>query len=347
MDDRTSFENTGSHSLTGHLLEYCLPLLLHSDEAVQQQATQLLLTTCGNNVFTLLRRQKECSDLEKVASQALQRLAWHSGHVLKPDQFRFMYLECLGTVNLFIGNRPISIHDWRQHNQSHAGWNKVLAVVAYLSYRGRQGATTDELIDIVWHGLAQKNTLARTIAGFRRIVRHFSNEQFAEKVLVFEQQRYILAPEFCVSDVDVLNHTIRYAEQQEHNGNELHALKAYAMACMLYRGTYLSSLDLHTDDIDLYREQLLHTFIFALERQVEFYRERTQYHRCIELCCKGLRYCPIDQDLTVYLLESYAALGLTAQIYQTYQRYRDLLQDNVESDDQVDQWMSRWRSTGR
>lgn len=283
--------------------------------------------------------EQHASDQQTMVKNVLDILAHHSGYSLHPERFHYMYLECMGIVHFYIGIHPVTVHDWRQYNRSHAGWKKALAVLAYLALRGRQGATSDELIDTIWHGHAQKNTLARTIAALRRIIQYFSDEQFASQVLSFEQHRYALSPTLCTSDVDIFMRTIRYAEQQEYNGHQHAALTAYALASALYRGPYLQSLDLQDELVDMHRTQLLHSFLFALDRQIELYQERSQYHRCIELCYQGLQHCPYDPDLTLHLLRCYEKLHQFDKIHQVYNQYMTALQHVIESDDPVVEWM--------
>ncbi|GIV90521.1 MAG: hypothetical protein KatS3mg055_3039 [Chloroflexus sp.] len=331
-----------THSFICHLLHYCLPLLLHSDPLVQRQAGQLLLSTVGNDVFTVLRRWLSNHDRYDIALQALRVLERQSGLPVELRPFAGIHIETLGRFRVYIGNQELTSIQWTQINQnSHSGWQKAQALLGFLLHRGRGGATVEEILEAVWQRRAKANAVVRTFSALRNAIRVLGGEHLADQ-LVYEQKRFYLLPRYLTVDVDLFVRSVHLAEQVEEQHGIAAAITHYHHAASLYHGNYLVTLLLHDHDIEDYRHTLLSSLLYVVDRLSEYYFTQQQLLQCIEWCRHGIRFDPADEQLTVRLLECYAKQGDNLAIQRTYRRYCRALRDQPDADDEVVRWMQHW-----
>lgn len=330
---------TGRHD--EHMLQLCLPLLLHPDEHVQRQATLILLSLYSTHVFTLLRRRLGDNDpkVRSDAKRALQVLGRQSGYSVDPRPFRGMHIECLGTLRVYIGNREILAHEWAQSNVSRAGWRKVQAVLAYLIHRGRSGASADELHAAVWGSKVSNSALGRTLTALRQTIECFGSADLAARLLNFADQRYILVPDAYTSDVYTFEHTINVAEQTESDCGLKDAAPIYRRACDLYGGHYFATVDVVSDEVEERRTELLNAYINALERLVEYAYQQGDDEQCLALCRRGIRFDPTDDQLTLWMLRCHARQRNETEIARVFRRYLQALHVPPDEHDPVVRWM--------
>ena len=324
-----------------HIVQTCIPLLLHPDEQVQRQATLLLLTLYGTHAFTLLRRRlsDEKPQVRREAEQALRVLGRQSGHPVDFRPFRGMHIECLGTLRVYIGNQEILSHEWAQSNVSRAGRRKVQAVLAYLVHRGRGGASADEIRAAVWGDGGATGALGRTMTALRQTIEHFGGTSMAESLLISSNQRYILTPDAYTTDVRSFEHTIRVAEQTEHDRDLAAAAPVYRHACDLYGGPYLAGVDMLADEIEERRTELLNAYLNALERLAEYAYQQGDDEQCLALCHRGIRFDPTDERLTLWMLRCYARQRNESEIARVFRRYLRALAAPPDQGDAVVRWM--------
>src|SRR4051812_32308906 len=93
-----------------------LPLLSHHQPEVRHQACLLLLGTYGDHGLTYLRRMAGDADqqLRQEARLGLLAISEISDIAVKMQPFRGMYVECLGRLNIYIGNHEMQAQDWGQ-----------------------------------------------------------------------------------------------------------------------------------------------------------------------------------------------------------------------------------------
>lgn len=324
-----------------HIIQTCIPLLLHSDEQVQRQTTLLLLTLYGTHAFTLLRRRLSDGNpyVRRDAEQALRVLGRQSGHPVDFRPFRGMHVECLGTLRVYIGNQEILSHEWAQANTSRAGRRKVQALLAYLVHRGRSGASADELRAAVWGTAGATGALARTLTALRQTVERFGGEQMANTLLISTNQRYLLAPDAYTSDVRAFEHTIHVAEQTEHDRDLAAAAPVYRHACDLYGGPYLADVDIFADEIEERRTELLNAYLHALERLAEHAYQQGDDEQCLAFCHRGIRFDPADEQLTLWMLRCHARWRNESEIARVFRRYLRALSAPPDDNDAVVRWM--------
>lgn len=333
------------HSLSLHLLHKSMALLLHSDPEVQRQIVELLLTTVGAHIFTVLRRQLASADEAEKANalRALHILEQHGRQQVERRPFSGLHFETLGALRIYIGNHELTAHEWASLNHSHAGWQKAQALLAYLLHYGQSGTTIEAALAAVWQDRATASAISRTLTAIRHVISELGGAEIAKRALISEQNRLWLSPIVCSSDAALFERAVQHAEQIEAEFGFDSALPNYQHACSLYGGNYLVTVDIYDEDIDDYRQQLMTTYLYLVERISEYYFSQQNIPRCIEWCLRGLRIRTTDEQLVVRLLDCYARQRRSNDIEQVYQRYRRHLRGIPDDDDEVERWMRQWR----
>ncbi|OAN40815.1 hypothetical protein A6A03_19280 [Chloroflexus islandicus] len=322
-----------------------MALLLHNDPEVQRQAAELLLTTVGAHIFTVLRRQLASADEAEKANalRALQTLEQHGRQRVEQRPFSGLHFETLGALRIYVGNHELTAHEWAAFNRSHAGWQKAQALLAYLFHYGQRGMTIEAALAAIWQDRATASAISRTLTAIRYVIGELGGADLAKRALISEQNRLWLSPMVCSSDAALFERAVQYAEQIEAEFDFESALPHYQHACSLYGGNYLVMVDLYDEDIEDYRQQLITTYLYLVERISEYYFSQQNIPRCIDWCLRGLRIRATDEQLVVRLLECYARQRRSADIERLYQRYRRHLGGMPDDDDEVERWMRQWR----
>src|SRR5690349_18536639 len=126
-----------------NLFQLYLPLLVHSQPSVRRQACVILLGMYGDRALTSIRRLVDDSDpqVRQNARLALLAFAECADLPIKAELFQGLYIECLGRLRIYIGNRELLPDDWDSAEGGRAGPQKVQAVLAYLVHCGRHGTS--------------------------------------------------------------------------------------------------------------------------------------------------------------------------------------------------------------
>jgi two-component SAPR family response regulator len=177
------------------------------------------------------------------------------------------------------------------------------------------------------------------MTALRQTIEHFGGTSMAESLLNSSNQRYILTPDAYTSDVRSFEHTIRVAEQTEHDRDLAAAVPVYRHACDLYGGPYLADVDMLTDEIEERRTELLNAYLTALERLAEFAYQQGDDEQCLALCRRGIRFDPTDERLTLWMLRCYEHQRNESEIARVFRRYLRALAAPPDQGDAVVRWM--------
>lgn len=308
---------------TANLALLYLPLLTNQQPQVRQQACMILLATYGERALTYLRRLLADRDPEirQQAMRALQVIAEVSGLKVELQPFRGMYIECLGSLRVYLDSREVQQQDWMQLEGGRAGWRKVQGVFAYLIHRGRSGATREELGEAVWDGPVSASSLSRTLTALRQMLAHVGDSTFADRVLVVNRENLLLLPESYHTDVQLFERTFNMACHTENSQGLEAAQPLYAQAMRLYGGPYMADVPRSSDWSQERRDLIMNDFVITAERLAEYAYEQRRYLQCISLCQQALAADPSADDVMAWLLHAYAQLGLRFELEQAYRRY--------------------------
>ena len=307
-----------------NLIQLYLPLLVHSQPAVRRQACVILLGMYGDRALTSIRRLVDDSDpqVRQNARLALLAFAECADLPIKAQLFQGLYIECLGRLRVYIGNREILADDWDSAESGRAGSQKVQAVLAYLVHCGRHGTSRKALGAAVWSSAYSPSSLARTLSVLRQTLsRSACDSSIVEQALVLAADYCLLDPHYYHTDVQLFESAYNMAARVEQEQGLEEAAPLYRQAAALYSGPYMADVLPGSGWGQRRRDHLMNSFVIAAERLAEYRFTQQQYNQCIDICILALDADPTADDLMVWLLRACAAVGLSAELEHAYRSY--------------------------
>lgn len=300
-----------------------LPLLSHNQGIVRRQACVILLGTHGQRALTYLRRLLEHNDasIRRQALRGLQSIAEFTDLPVQLEPFAGMYIECLGRVRVYIGNHEVQPHEWMQPESGRAGWQKVQSLFAYLLHCGRRGATRKALGTAIWGASFSSSSLSRTLSALRHILIRLCGSEFVEQHLLITEQHCVLVPNGYTTDVQLFEQSFEMAGQVEYDQTLEAAVPLYQQAVQLYGGPYMLELPPSNTWVRQRRDMLTNDFVIAIERLVTHNYHSRRYAMCVQLCRRALEADETAEEITAWLLRSFAALNLRADLEHSYRAY--------------------------
>lgn len=309
---------------TTHITRLYLPLLAHTQPQIRSQAAMILLITYGDHALTYIRRLINDPDMQvrQDARIALLAISEITGHEIKLQPFRGIYIECLGRLRVYIGNHEMQSQDWVQADAGRAGKQKVAGVLAYLVHCGRRGASRKALGEAVWGDEPSASSMARTLTALRQALdNRTSGSGMLERALVIENDFCLLDPDICHTDVHMFERAYDLAVRHEQDYDLEQAAPLYTQVVQLYGGPYMADVLPGSGWSWQRREHLMSSFVLACERLAEYYYTHQKYNHCIEICSLAIDSDDAADDIVVWLLRAYAKEGRNNELRQLYRRY--------------------------
>jgi len=298
-----------------------LPLLTHSDLAVRQQATTILLTHYGNRALTYLRRLLDDPELSEQARVALTSIGEITGLRIELRPFRGVYVHCLGDFQVFIDSRPVQAEEWGQSEGGRAGGRKVQGIFAYLVHCGEAGATRSEIGAAIWSNGASASSLARTLTALRQVLNHCGGNELATNLLYTDRQRCALNPDLYRSDADLLEQTFKLAIQTETREGIGAAVPFYQYVLDLYDGPYMEGIAGAQQWATERGASLLNKTIIAGERLAAHAYAAGRDQECLQYCERIMTHEPRATAVVGWHLRASHRLGLPVEMQRAYHRY--------------------------
>jgi DNA-binding SARP family transcriptional activator len=320
------------------LVRLYLPLLGSADAAVRRQAAVLFLVTYGPEARTFLRPLLRDNDpsVREMVHVALDALASIGG--LDSDKPGELYIQCLGKLQTHINGHVLALENWERTSSAKAGWQKVRRLFAYLVHCGRRGASRLALMEAVWGAQIGQSSLSRTLAALQQTLAHVAGDELAHALLTVSDDHCMLNPDLYHTDAEQLQSTYQLGVRIEELEGLQAAAPLYAQVLDLYGGPYLTDIG-RASWAQERRDLLASHFINSCERMAELAFNSGRYRDCVELCRQALDADMTADEVTVWLLRAYAALGRNAELewaYAAYLRTNQLAHLNREgSDDPV------------
>lgn len=306
-----------------NLVRLYLPLLTSSETEVRRQTWAILFAAYGERSLTYLRRLLSDSDIavRQQADNALQAVSEITDINVQRQPFEGMYVECMGRLQVYIGNHRLQLQDWAQYDSGRVGSQKLQSVFAYLIHCGKRGTSRVALGDAICNGSLSAANFLRTISTLRRILEQFGGPTFSERALIVIRDQCILSPDMYDSDVQRFERAFSEADQCEHAQSLESAIPLYVQAFKLYGGPYMADILYGNGWSQTRRDMLMNSFTIAVERLAEHAYSNAEYYQCISLCEQVLDADQNIDDATAWMIRSYARLGLFPELEQAYQRY--------------------------
>jgi len=307
----------------GNAARLYLPLLTHAQADVRRQACAILLGTHGTHALTALRALLDDPDpdVRMQARQGLHAVASIGGSEIGAQPWRGIYVECLGQLRVWVGDRQIVPRDWMQPDSGRAGWRKVQSAFAYLIHRGRLGSSRKALGQAVWGGAVSAASLARTLTALRQTLAGADDTAPIERALTIDGERISFAADAYTSDARFFEQTFDIACHTEGEQGLSHAAPLYAQALRLYAGPYMLDVAGSDEWGQQRRDHLSGNAIIAAERLAEHAYAERRYRQCVAICRQGLELDETAEELSSWLLRAYDRLNLRHEIARAYRSY--------------------------
>jgi DNA-binding SARP family transcriptional activator len=298
-----------------------LPLLAHPDEVVRRQAGLVLLCSYGakaREYVQPLLRDSDMSVRDQVRS-ALETLSQLDEQAATESSPGELYVQCLGKFQVKINDQTLALDNW-ESSSARAGWQKVRRLFAYLVHCGRRGASRRSVMEAVWSGDLGPSNLSRTLVALQQTLAYVAGDALARKLLVITDDHCALDSDLFHTDVEQFQHTYDLAVRHEETQGLQAAAPLYAQAIDLYGGPYLADIG-RASWAQERRDLLASHFINGCERLAEHAFAHGRYRECLELCRQALDVDIASDEVTVWLLRAYAALGRSAELERAYATY--------------------------
>lgn len=242
-----------------------------------------------------------------------------------PDRRDRWKIRCFGRLRIYR-------NDGSQVNWEIAGGatRKTKTLFAFLLQKGGQGATTDELSDLLWPeaetAAAARNRLYHTV----RCLRQALGQQGERKYLLRDGSRYMLIPpEHSWLDISTFEQLCRQSQRHLEAGARDEALICLQAADRLYTGDLFEDIPPeYSDDSERdwcwSRRYWLRDMFFKVQRDAaRILRERQDYSAALAHCQKALAIDPLCETAHEEAMHVFHAQGRREAIDRQYRLYRD------------------------
>lgn len=300
-----------------------VPMLTHTDPAVRAQARTIFFYNYGDHATTLLNRLQSVVEpaLRQHIGEALEAVVGFTREMQLLGAHVDIDVECLGPFRVSIGGRPIMPATWGQQDGGRAGWQKALALLAYLVHCGRRGASREALNEAIWSGKGSASSLSRTWSSLRQAMVNLCGAERVEQMLISADDRYILSPTFYRTDDTIFERAFNLAWSVEQQSGLDAAEPIYRQAMSGYHGPYMAGVTRGSGWMLERRDLLLGNFVIACERLAEHSYMKGRLPACVRFCGAALNEDPAADDVTVWLISAFHELGQRAEFEHAYRRY--------------------------
>ncbi len=191
---------------------------------------------------------------------------------------------------------------------------KVLSLLKALIAFGRNGASEEQLTDVLWpeaQGDTAKQAFETTLHRLRQLL---GNEKF----ILLREGHLNLNRRYCMVDAHAFEQLLEQAEASR-------SIPLMEKALALYQGTFLGD-DPGEPWALSYRERLRSKFLRSVRKLGSYFQEREEMEKAIEYYQKGLEVDSLAEEFYRQLMICYQIEGRKAEALATYNRCRDMLQ---------------------
>lgn len=284
-----------------HLLQTTVPDLDHIPASAAHAAE-------GTDPMWLLRRSAE----EPTVPLADSRERWK--------------IRCFGRLRVYR-------NDGGQVNWEVSGGatRKTKTLFAYLLQKGGQGASTDELADLLWPNSdsseSGRNRLYHTVKCLRVALQQAPDDS-PRDYLLRDGSRYVLVPpERSWLDISTFEQLCRQSQNHIKSNASDEALMCLQAADRLYTGDLFQDIPAqYTDDSERdwcwSRRYWLRDMFFKVQRDAaRIYRERRDFSAALVHCQKALALDPLCEIAHEEAMQVFSAQGRQDAIDRQYKLY--------------------------
>lgn len=286
-----------------HLLHATVPGLVRIPASAAHAAE-------GTDPMWLLRRSAE----EPTVAHVDSRERWK--------------IRCFGRLRIYRNDG--SQVDWEVPG---GATRKTKTLFAYLLQKGGQGASADELADLLWPNSdsseSGRNRLYHTIKCLRAALRQAdARDDGLHKYLLRDGSRYVLVPpERSWLDISTFEQLCRQSQNHIKSNASDEALMCLQAADRLYTGDLFQDIpSRYTDDSERdwcwSRRYWFRDMFFKVQRDAaRIYRERRDYSAALVHCQKALALDPLCEIAHEEAMQVFHAQGRHEAIDRQYKLY--------------------------
>jgi two-component SAPR family response regulator len=213
---------------------------------------------------------------------------------------------------------------------------KTKTLFAYLLQKGGQGATTEELSDLLWPDMdsleAARNRLYHTVRSLRQVLGENPKDDSGAQYVRRDGSRYILTPpERSWIDISTFEQLCRQSQTHIKAGSSDEALICLQAADRLYTGDLFEDIPVqYADDTDRdwcwSKRYWLRDMYFKVQRDAaRIYRERKDYSAALTNCHKALAIDPLCEIAHEEAMHVLFAQGRREAMERQYRLYVESL----------------------
>ena len=202
---------------------------------------------------------------------------------------------------------------------------KLWTLVAYLIIHRHTGASTQELIELLWPEGDYANpesTLQNTISRVRTALKNLGFEN-AKELVVCEDGFYKWAPAYeMVFDIEEFERICRQAAAQTDNDAIIELIR---QAIVIYQGDFLpeASTELWCVNQNAYYRSL---FLEICRKAVDILMDKDAYIEVVAICKRVVALDPLIEEFSGYLMRALIASGSAQKALEHYGNIKELYQ---------------------
>ena len=220
-------------------------------------------------------------------------------------------IQCLGGFRTWVNGEEVSQERWVSA--------KARDLLAYLVTTRGDKIHAERIFEAIWgdKALTRRTAFHTALSRLRSALR--SGEDSPRLVLVEVGEYWLDVARFKI-DVDEFDSALANARAAR---SAAVAAVWYEQAISLYHGDYLPNL--YYEWVFAERRRLAQAHINALRTLADYYSDRQQYHRALELNQCALNADGLQEDLHCQAMRLHAALGNRGGLMQQYQEMKRIL----------------------
>lgn len=235
-------------------------------------------------------------------------------------------IECFGSFRVFKGDQQISDEQWERA--------QARQLLKALVSRGAWKTSREVLMEDIWpesETRAAENNFKVTLHRLRKTLEPEMKKTYGSSYVHLRDNRLSLDHELCFIDIDDFLDLTSKGKKEEDKENFESALSFYSRAVDLYKGDFLEQ-DLYAPWAESKREKFqriltdtLWTMGTILERQGKADEAIGCYGRILEVD-------PCMEEAYRKMMSLYTKLGMRNAALKTYQKCRNALQNELDSE---------------
>jgi DNA-binding SARP family transcriptional activator len=275
--------------------------------------------------------------LGSTASPGLERLMHHSDKTIRRKVFTMrkkiyrstlphIKLQTLAGFEVFKDNEPMESGEWQRKH--------LKTLLKIIVARGSKNIPRDCIIEELWPEVSSDAGDKRFKVALHRLRKSLEpgmDKEFGSSYIHLTDNLVSLDDDLCTVDVDLFTSLVRKGSIDKKAGKLREAAKSFQEAVDMYKDDFLAQ-DLYSDWAKQRRTELHNQYIKILLELGRIYEDRGAVFKAISCYKKAIESDPLLESAYQQLIVLYSAKGKTNQALQTYEKLKQALQTEIQSE---------------